>query len=59
MNSSNSELVERLSKILDEMSEIMKSIGPKLIRAAHLKSESVVITEELRKRGLVNDADQS
>jgi Fe-S-cluster formation regulator IscX/YfhJ len=40
--------VDRLQKIAIEMDEIVREIGPKWIKLAHLRKESQSIMEELR-----------
>lgn len=42
------ERAERLKKIAVEMDTIVREIGPKWIRLAHLRTEAKVIIEELR-----------
>lgn len=43
----NSERQERLKKIIIEIDSIIKEIGPKWIKLAHLRSEAKSIVEEL------------
>ena len=42
------ERAERLKAIAIEMDSIVREIGPKWIRLAHLRKESQMILEELR-----------
>lgn len=42
-----SERIERLRVIAVEMDSIVRDIGPKLIRLAHLRNESRQIREEI------------
>lgn len=46
-----SELSSRLETIMRELDVILREIGPKIKRVGHLREESVVLVEELRKRG--------
>ena len=59
MTESTEELSQRLAKILSGMKELMINIGPSLVKVAHLRSEAGLITDELRKRGVVVDDDES
>ena len=43
----NSERQERLKKIIIEIDSIIKEIGPKWIKLAHLRNEAKSIVEEL------------
>lgn len=42
------ERAERLKKIAIEMDQIVREIGPKLIKLSHLREESEMIMGELR-----------
>lgn len=49
------ELRNRLETIMYDLDAILREIGPKIKKIGHLREESVVIIEELRKRGMPLD----
>jgi len=40
---------QRLIKVLSEIDEIVKEIGPKMIRLGHLRNEALSLIEDLKK----------
>lgn len=42
------ELISRLARVADDIDSLVREIGPKVVRIAHLRKESVEIIDELR-----------
>jgi hypothetical protein len=49
------ELRNRLEFVMNELDKILKEIGPKVKQVGHLREETSILVEELRKRGMPLD----
>lgn len=53
------ELESRFNAVITELDSIFKELGPKIQKVGQLREEAGILYEELKRRGLVKDAEQS
>ena len=54
----SAELEDRLQTVLGNIDVLLKDIGPKVQKIAHLREEAALLYEELKKRGIIEDGER-